>query len=526
MNLTAPDLYHKSCNRHYQDLLRCDSEREKYVYFIGIGGVGMSAIAKILMDEGCIVSGSDLECTPITHNLREKGAKVYTKQDGNSLNHSTNLVIASAAINENNPDLIKARKLGLKVVKYSEFLGLLMKDRRGIAVSGTHGKTTTSAMISTILKKAGHEPTFVVGGDIVEIGDSSCVGKGSLFVAEACEYDKTFLNLSPQIGVITNIDEDHLDYYKSIRGITDAFSEFASLIPEDGLLVVGDEDENIKTAIKDAGCHIARYSVVQAEDNNQIVDLADSFSFRTAAGRLTDESPGSICGKSDTKWFAIVSDSDKDMSVFYVYNERGFFGKFSLQAPGIHNIKNALAAITVCSHIGLRAEVIQKAFESFKGVSRRFETISNDSGITIIDDYAHHPTEIRMTLETVKSVYVSQHITCVFQPHQYNRTRLFLKEFAVALNLADRVIVTDIYAARDSGVDKASVSSLDLVRELLEMGGSVHYVKNISEISKVLHVNAKKGDVILTMGAGDIWKAAYGLKDLLKKRHDNQYENR
>ncbi|MDR4505367.1 MAG: UDP-N-acetylmuramate--L-alanine ligase [Candidatus Scalindua sp.] len=526
MNLTTQDTYHKSQNQHYQNLLHYDREQEKNVYFIGIGGVGMSAIAKILMDEGCIVSGSDPECTPITHNLREKGAKIYTKQDGNSLDHYTNLVIASAAINESNPDLVKARKLGLKVVKYSEFLGSLMKDRRGIAVSGTHGKTTTSAMISTILKKSGHEPTFVVGGDIVEIGGGSCVGKGTLFVAEACEYDKTFLNLSPQIGVITNIDEDHLDYYKDIRGITDAFSEFASLIPADGILVVDGEDENIKTAIKNAGCRISRYSVVSARVNTQMADVPDSFSFCTIPGVIMDESAGGMQGKSESKWLAVVYSFDKTESVFSVYNESGFFGNFSLQVPGIHNVKNALAAITVCSHIGLQAEVIQKAFQSFKGVSRRFEIISNEDGITIIDDYAHHPTEIRTTLETVRAVYPSQQVTCVFQPHQYNRTRFFLKEFAASLSLADRVILTDIYAARDSGIDKASVSSLDLVRELLEMGGNVQYMKSISEIVNELPINAKTGDIILTMGAGDIWKAAYGLRDFFKKKHDNPNEGR
>ncbi len=525
MNLTTQDPYHKSHNQHYQNLLRYDCEEEKSVYFIGIGGVGMSAIATILIDEGCVVSGSDPECTPITHNLKEKGAKIYTKQDGNSLDHDTNLVIASAAINENNPDLVKARKLGLKVVKYSEFLGSLMKDRRGIAVSGTHGKTTTSAMISTILQKSGHEPTFVVGGDIVEIGGSSRVGKGTLFVAEACEYDKTFLNLSPQIGVITNIDEDHLDYYKNIRGITDAFSEFASLIPEDGLLVVDGEDKNIKSAIKYAGCQIARCSVVLAQENGQMLDIPNSFSYRTMPGAFMGVPQGTERGKSERKWLAIVYSFDKSMTFFSVYNEKGFFGHFSLQVPGIHNVKNAVAAIAVCSYIGLQPEVIQKAFHSFKGVSRRFETISRENGITIIDDYAHHPTEIRMTLETVKSVFPTQPVTCVFQPHQYNRTRLFLKEFALSLKLADRIIVTDIYAARDSGIDKASVSSFDLVRELLEMGGNVHYMKSISEIVQGLHRSAKMGDVVLTMGAGDIWKAAYGLKNLLNTRDDNSFKN-
>ncbi len=252
MNLTLQKYYNKMNHKHYPNLIDCSNMQGKCVYFIGIGGVGMSAIAKILIDEGCFVSGSDLECSPITHNLEKLGAKINTNQDGKSVDPYTSLVIISAAIKENNPDLMKAKMLGLKVVKYSEFLGSLMSNKRGIAVSGTHGKTTTGAMISIILKKTGCEPTFVIGGNVEEIGGGSCVGKGNLFVAEACEYDRTFLNLSPQIGVITNIDEDHLDCYKDINGVTNAFSEFASLIPEDGLLVVNSNDENIKEAIKSA----------------------------------------------------------------------------------------------------------------------------------------------------------------------------------------------------------------------------------------------------------------------------------
>ena len=526
MNLTTQDCYHKSNDQHYQNLFRYNYGQEKCVYFIGIGGVGMSAIARILMYEGYAVSGSDLECTPITHNLKEMGAKINTKQDGESLTHYTNLVITSAAINESNPDLIKARMLGLKIVKYSEFLGSLMKSRRGIAVSGTHGKTTTSAMISTILKKSGHEPTFVVGGDITEMGGGSCVGRGDLFVAEACEYDKTFLNLSPQIGVITNIDEDHLDFYKNIHGITDAFSEFATLIPKDGLLVVYDDDENIKTAIKNVRCQVARYSVVLACDNKQKAFMSDSDYFRLVPGSLANELPGAVYGKTEKRWLAIVQDFDKARTLFSVYNELGFFGSFCLHLPGVHNVKNALAAISVCSHIGLSANVIENAVASFKGVSRRFQTIFDEGGVTVIDDYAHHPTEIRTTLETVKSVYPSQRITCVFQPHQYNRTRFFLREFAASLALADRVIVTDIYAARDSDIDKVSVSSLDLVRELCGTGIDVCYLKKISEIVNSLQRNVKNGDIVMTMGAGDIWKAAYGLKSCLREKYDNEYGNR
>ncbi len=543
MNLTSQSYYQEISNQHYSDIVNYGKNYGKYVYFIGIGGAGMSAIAKILIDEGCFVSGSDLECSPITYDLAKLGAKINTEQDGKGLDSYTNLVITSAAINENNPDLRKARMLGLKVIKYSEFLGSLMKNKCGIAVSGTHGKTTTSAMISTILKKTGHEPTFVIGGNVAEIGGSSCVGKGSFFIAEACEYDRTFLNLSPQIGVITNIDEDHLDYYKDINGITDAFTEFISLIPEDGLLVINNDDTNIKKVIESAKCRIESYSIFMTSNlpdkaipiqktptrqnhfgkwsNRQgIPVLYRSSSLSVASEQLIDESDNKIYCELDAKWLAIVYYSDKEITRFSLFNAGEYFDDFCLKIPGLHNVSNALAAISVCNYIGLNKKVIKKALASFNGVNRRFQTISNKDRITIIDDYAHHPTEIRTTLETAKSIYPSQRLWCVFQPHQHNRTRLLLKKFAMALALADKVIITDIYPARDSDIERASVSSLDLVYELLEIGGDVECVKSISEIVDSLRLNVKTGDIILTLGAGNIWEAAYGLKNCLESEYD------
>ncbi len=525
MNLTLQKYYNKMNHEHYPNLINCSNMRGKCVYFIGIGGAGMSAIAKILIDEGCFVSGSDLEYSPITHNLEKLGAKINTNQDGKSIDPYTNLVVISAAISENNPDLMKAKMLGLKVIKYSEFLGSLMRNKRGIAVSGTHGKTTTGAMISTVLKKTGYEPTFVIGGNVEEVGGGSCVGKGSFFIAEACEYDRTFLNLSPQIGVITSIDEDHLDCYKDLNGVTNAFSEFVSLIPEDGLLVVNSNDENIKEAIKSARCRIEKYSVIMASSKSlpDYVIQAGKASMSKPALLNTVPRPlddglhsRAYYYGSDTTWLAVVHYYDKEMSRFSVFNEEKYFGEFSLKMPGLHNVSNALAAISVCSCVGLNEKVIKKALVSFKGVRRRFQTISSKDGITIIDDYAHHPTEIRTTLETAKLVYPSKRLWCIFQPHQYNRTRHLLEEFAKALALADKVIITDIYAARDSDIDRASVRSLNLVHKLLKMGSNVKYIESFSEIVSYLHSDVKKDDVILTMGAGDIWKTAYELKDNLE----------
>ncbi|MBT3879969.1 MAG: UDP-N-acetylmuramate--L-alanine ligase [Candidatus Scalindua sp.] len=494
----------------------------KYVYFIGIGGAGMSAIAKILINEGYIVSGSDMECSPATYELGELGVRVDTKQDGECLHPDTNLVITSAAINENNPDLKKARSLGLRVVKYSEFLGSLMKTKYGIAISGTHGKTTTTAMISTILKKTGLEPTFVIGGNVTEIGGNSCTGKGSYFIAEACEYDRTFLNLAPQIGVITNIEEDHLDYYKDLDGITDAFTEFVSLIPEDGLLVINNDDANVRKVVKGAKCKVESYSIATSSNFLNKVIPAGRAGFQAYSSGLpnTDVSNERVNCKSDAKWLAVVNYSDKEVNHFSVFKKGEYFGDFCLKTPGLHNVSNALAAISVCNYIGLNGETIKKVLASFNGVSRRFQTISSKNGITIIDDFAHHPTAIKTTLETARAIYPSQRIWCVFQPHQHNRTKLLLREFAMALTLADKVIIANIYASRDSDIERASVSSLDLKRELQAMGGDAECIKNISEIIDNLRLSVKRDDIVMILGAGDIWKAAHGLKSNLENAYD------
>ncbi|MCR4289312.1 MAG: UDP-N-acetylmuramate--L-alanine ligase [Candidatus Scalindua sp.] len=522
MKLISKEHYQKKDSQNDIDLINHGSGHGKYVYFIGIGGAGMSAIAKILINEGYIVAGSDMECSPVTYELGELGVRINTKQDGECLDPDTNLVITSAAINENNPDLKKARSLGLKVVKYSEFLGSLMKTKYGIAISGTHGKTTTTAMISTILQKTGQEPTFVIGGNVTGIGGNSCLGKGSHFVAEACEFDRTFLNLAPQIGVITNIEEDHLDYYKDLDGITEAFTEFVSLIPEDGLLVVNNDDINTRKVIKGAKCKVESYSVVTASDILNKAIPARKTGLQTYSGemQIADEFCERVNAESDAEWLAVVTYSDKDVSRFSVFKKGEYFGDFCLKPPGLHNVSNALAAISVCNYIGLNRKTVKKALASFNGVSRRFQTISSKNSITIIDDFAHHPTEIKTTLATARAIYPSQRIWCVFQPHQHNRTKLFLREFATALTLADKVIIADIYAARDSDREKASISSLDLKRELQAIGGDAECMGNSSEIINSLCLSVERDDIIMILGAGDIWKVAHGLKDILESEYD------
>ncbi|MDN3514857.1 MAG: UDP-N-acetylmuramate--L-alanine ligase [Candidatus Brocadia sp.] len=456
--------------------INCRPLRGNCVYFIGIGGIGMSAVARILIHEGCIVAGSDTQASSLTSTLEEMGAKINTRQDGSFMPAETDMVVVSASISEDNPDLKTARKMGIKVVKYSQILGSLMKEKRGIAISGTHGKTTTSAMISTILKTAGLDPTFVIGGEVPDIGGNVHLGQGNLFVAEACEYDRSFLNLTPQVGVITNIEEDHLDYYENIEKIINAFGDFASSISKDGLLVVNNHDDNIAVAVKRANCNVETYSL----DN------------------LSDWSGAVIPGGSGIKRFK-------------VFKKDKYFDEFSLKIPGAHNVLNALAATAVCTFIGVDKGSIRDALTSFHGANRRFQIIGVKNNVTVIDDYAHHPTEIRVTLRAARELYPEKRIWCIFQPHQYSRTRHLLKGFAKSFQNADKIILADIYAARDNDYERTAMSAMKLYEEIHSAGVDVQYIPQLCDMVHVLSSSVKPGDVVITMGAGDVWKVAYDL---------------
>ncbi|MGR3310900.1 MAG: UDP-N-acetylmuramate--L-alanine ligase [Candidatus Brocadiales bacterium] len=454
----------------------------KNVYLIGIGGTGMSALASLLLTKGYKVSGSELQPSSTTAALEKLGARITDKQDGKWVNPETELVVFSAAITEDNPDLKAARSSSLEVVKYSQFLGSLMKGKNGIAISGTHGKTTTASMVSTVLKYAGMDPSFVIGGVVPEIGGCSYNGKGNFFVAEACEYDRSFLSFSPYIGVITNVEEEHLDYYKDIEDIISAFAEFAASIPEDGLLVVNSQDNNIKKAIKGARCNIQTYS---ADDH-----LAN--------------------------WTATRLQGDNSFEVFH---NGSSFGEFRLRIPGVYNIMNALATIAICTFAGVEMQSIRKGLATFNGAQRRFQIIGSVNGITVVDDYGHHPTEIRATLRAAREMFPEGRIWCIFQPHQYNRTRILLKDFAHSFDDADKVILTDIYPVRDNEEDKAAVNSYTLANKVRLQGVDALYIPRLNDVVDILFCNFRPNDVVVTMGAGDIWKVSYSLISRLREQY-------
>jgi UDP-N-acetylmuramate--alanine ligase len=467
-----------------------NSLKGRKAYLVGIGGAGMSALAKMLIDGGCVVYGSDVQLTPAIFALEGMGANITLRQDGSWIGPDTALVIASAAVNNDNEELKVARAKGFKVMKYSQALGMLMDLKRGVAVSGTHGKTTTTAMITTIMKWAGLDPSFIIGGEVSELGGSSGMGNGEYFVAEACEYDRSFLNLSPDIGVITNIEEDHFDYYRDMDELIGTFGEFASKVSKDGLLIVGANDNNIRRAIENVSTRTETISIGSPAD-----------------------------------WTAATPVIKDGKNSFRVFHGDGCFGDFSLRVPGRHNVMNALAAMAVCHHAGVSKDVIGAALSNFAGVKRRFQILSTIDTVTVIDDYGHHPTEINVTLKAAKEFFPGRRLWCAFQPHQYSRTRTMLKDLARAFQSADRTVFTDIYPARDSLEDMRSVSAMDLLMEARGAGVKAIYVPNLDDVAKEISCRIQPGDVVMTMGAGNVWQVGVELVSILKDKYNGKGVN-
>ena len=438
-----------------------DLSKIKKAHFTGVGGIGVSAIARMMLAEGKIVSGSDTSDSAIIDELRKLGAKIFIGHKAENVANDVDLLVYTPALTADNPELKKAVELGIPTLSYPEMLGLISKDKYTIAVSGAHGKTTTTAMIAKILIDAGLDPTVIVGsllkdsnphtlGATARRGSNFVAGKSKYFVVEACEYKKSFLNLNPKIIVITNIDNDHLDYYGNLENIKKAFGEFASKLPDGGYLVCDTNDKNLKEIIKEVIFKIIDYTKV---NNN-----------------------------------------------------------FNLKIPGEHNIKNAQAAMAAAEILGVDSKKAENSLESFEGTWRRFEFKGETkNGVLIYDDYGHHPTEIKATLKGAKEFFGGKKIWCVFQPHLYSRTKLLFADFGKSFSGADEIILADIYAARESK-DK-SINSKMLAEEITKNGGKTRYMKSFDKITGFLTENIKKGDVVITMGAGDVYKIG---EDLLK----------
>ncbi len=439
----------------------------------------------MLLHEGVSVSGSDLVDGAVLDTLRGMGAYLSVSQAGENIPPDTEMLIISAAVRQDNPEVVEARRRGMEIIKYASALGLLMREKTGVAVSGTHGKTTTTAMLAVILTSAGMDPSFVVGATVPQLATSSREGAGDAFVVEACEYDRSFLNLHPQIAVINNIEEDHLDYYGGLEEIVEAFREFAGLLDRDGVLVGNAHDRNAMSVLSAARCRRLTFGA-EVEADWQAVNL--------------DCSDGAYC--------------------FDVMKDALMVGRMRLAIPGLHNVLNSLAAVAVADELGVDFVASARALEDFCGAERRFSIVGKAAGVTVIDDYAHHPTEIQVTLKAARDCYDSGRIWVVFQPHQYSRTRFFLKDFARSFAQVDRIIVPDIYFVRDSDRERKLVNARDLVTQMRGLGYHAEYIPEWRCIIDRIISQARPGDVVITMGAGNVNEVADALFERLEREAD------
>lgn len=470
----------------------------KRVYLIGIGGIGISALAKFFLEKGIRVSGSDRDKTSLQlKSLKKIGAKIYFDHRRENLEKEglPDLVIYTTAISLDNPEIERAKELKIKTLSYPEALKELSKDKYTIAISGTHGKTTTTSLISLILEKGGFDPTCVIGSRVKEFSGNIRIGKSKFLVIEACEYRKAFLNYQPKIIVLTNIDNDHLDYYKNIQEIIKSFSQYIQKLSKKDLLIANLDDQNILKVLKKARCRIIGYKI----DKNLKSCLADSrIQFRTSARQIQKENFKKIFQAKNIKL-------EKEKTSFTVEMDDHKITDCKLELPGLHNVYNALASFALAESLRIDLKVIREVFSTFRGASRRFE-IKKKKGIIFIDDYAHHPREIEATFSAIKQRFPEKKIWLVFQPHLYTRTKLLFSDFVRVLKKIKNLIILDIYAARER--DTQEISSKDLVRAIKRQTKNSN-VQNISQFSRVvdyLSKKARKGDLVVTIGAGNVWK--------------------
>ncbi len=441
-----------------------------HIFFIGIGGISMSGLAEISLDKGFTVSGSDMNNSELVQNLRNKGATIYIGHNKENIK-DCDLVVYTSAINGDNPEYIRAKELNIDVMDRAQFLGKLMSDySETIAISGTHGKTTTTGMVSSILTKTNLDPTILIGGDFINIGGNTRIGSNHCLITEACEYKRNFLKFNPTIGVILNIDEDHLDYYKDITDIELAFKQFGNKITSSGTLVVNNKYTHL---FNDLDCNIVTYGL----DDNSDVHIKDLH-------------------YTPYPCYTVVYKNKEIKNI-------------ELKVFGMHNILNSLAAITACLCLNVSSNEIIDGLNSFIGVKRRYEVIGNYNNALLIDDYAHHPTAINATLTTAKN-HTKGKIITIFQPHTFSRTYSLLDKFAKSFELSDLAIVIDIYPAREK--DTGLVHSKDLVKKMKSLGINSIYTDSLEKAAEIAKNNISVNDTVLTVGAGSVYKVMEYIK--------------
>ena len=466
-------------------MYQIDFKHPIHIHFIGIGGISMSGLAKLLRSRGFTVSGSDWHASELTKELEALGITVAIGQCRANITKDIDLVVYTAAVASDNEELCAAKEAGIPVMVRADFLGQVMKQYpHAVGIAGTHGKTTTTSILSVLLLDGNLDPTITVGGVLPAIGGNLRIGASDYFVAEACEYTNTFLSLNPTDVIVLNVEEDHLDFFKDIHEIRASFAKYIDLVPTDGMACINAEIPDYKELCKSACCHIASYGILEGE-----TDLTNPSSpYTYAAANVTYDEAGH--------------------GSFDFIAEGRFLGRISLGLVGRHNVSNALPSIAIALRYGVSLESIQKTLPKFHGTKRRFEYKGNLGGITIYDDYAHHPTEIRATLTSAANCDHNRIVT-VFQPHTYTRTKALLPEFAEALALSDVVVLAEIYAARET--DTLGVSSGTLADELVKKGKEVYYFHTFDEIENFLLKFCSDGDLLITMGAGDVVKIGESL---------------
>jgi len=458
--------------------------KTKHIHFVGIGGIGMSGIAELLLNLGYSVSGSDLNSSAITKKLATLGGIIHKGHLAENI-EGADVVVTSSAISKENPEVVQARESNIPVVMRAEMLAELMRLKKyGIAIAGSHGKTSTTSMVSWMLADAGLDPTIVIGGKVDALGGNAKLGQGEFLVAEADESDGSFLKLSPVVEVVTNIDLEHLDYYRDLDHIKATFLEFIDKIPFYGAAILCLDDTNIADILPEIRKRVITYGMTpQADIYSDTVSWDD--------GRVQ----------------------------FNVKNSDGLLGEISITPPGIHNVYNALAAVCVGLELELSFEQVKKGLEGFTGVQRRMEKKGEVEGVVVVDDYGHHPTEIRATLSAMKQAWPQQRLVVLFQPHRYTRTQALFKDFQTCFHQADVLVLCDIYAASEDPIE--GVSSEHLL-EGIRKHGHKHtcYLPIVEEMAVALEPMVQNGDIVLTLGAGNIVLVGEELLDILGEKRE------
>jgi UDP-N-acetylmuramate--alanine ligase len=450
----------------------------KHIHFVGIGGIGMSGIAEVLLNLGYKVSGSDLRESDTTERLRALGGEIMIGHRPENVG-SPHVVVISSAVKSDNVEVAAAREKQVPVIPRAEMLAELMRLKYGVAIAGAHGKTTTTSMVATVLAAGGIDPTVVIGGKLNSLGSNAKLGQGEFLVAEADESDGSFLRLSPTVAVVTNIDAEHLDHYRDIDEIKEAFLAFINKVPFYGVAILCLDEKHIQSLIPRVHKRYLTYGMSSQADYHAL----------------------------DATLLPLGSR-------FRVANHSGDLGWFELSVPGLHNVSNSLAAIAVARELEVDIEVIRKALKEFSGVHRRFEVKGEARGVLVVDDYGHHPTEVRATLAAAKASS-GRRTVCVFQPHRYTRTKHLLEEFFTAFNEADRVIIMDIYAAGEQPIP--GITGRAVYEGIKRYGHKdAVYLSGRDEVVGHLLSSLREGDLLLTLGAGDVWKVGEAVLERLR----------